>query len=54
MPHYNYLCTNCKKRFSVVLTLAEHEKGGVKCPKCRSKKVEQEWAASYVVTSKKS
>ncbi len=54
MPDYQYLCLNCKKKFSVVLTLAEYEKGRVKCPKCGSQKVEQQWAASYVVTSKKS
>lgn len=54
MPHYEYLCTACKKKFSAVLTLEEHEKGKVKCPKCRSAKVEQQWAAFYATTSKKS
>jgi len=54
MPQYEYTCLDCKKAFSVVLTLAEYEKGHVKCPKCGSKKVEQEWAAFYAVTSKKS
>jgi len=54
MPHYEYLCTECNKRFSVVLTLGEHEKGKVKCPKCGGTKVEQQWAAFYATTSKKS
>ena len=54
MPHYEYLCTECNKRFSVVLTLDEHEKGKVKCPKCGGTKVEQQWAAFYATTSKKS
>ena len=54
MPHYEYLCTECNKKFSVVLTLDEHEKGKVKCPKCGGTKVEQEWAAFYATTSKKS
>ncbi len=35
-------------------TISEYEKGGVVCPHCRSKDVEQRWAAFYAVTSKKS
>jgi putative FmdB family regulatory protein len=54
MPRYEYLCPACNKKFSIVLTLAEHEKGQVKCPKCRSRKVEQQWSALYATTSKKS
>ncbi len=54
MPHYNFLCRDCKKEFSKVLTLAEYEKGGIVCPHCMSKDVEQRWAAFYAVTSKKS
>ncbi len=54
MPQYEYLCLACNKKFSVVLTIAEHEKGAVKCPKCRSSKTEQQWAAFYANTSKKS
>jgi putative FmdB family regulatory protein len=54
MPHYEYLCLACKKKFSTVLTLAEREKGKVKCPKCGNAKVEQQWAAFYATTSKKS
>jgi putative FmdB family regulatory protein len=54
VPHYEYLCSACNKKFSIVLTLAEHEKGQVKCPKCGSTKVEQQWAAFYATTSKKS
>ena len=54
VPHYEYLCSACSKKFSIVLTLAEHEKAQVKCPKCGSAKVEQQWAAFYATTSKKS
>src|SRR5216683_587165 len=39
-PHYEYLCSACSKKFSIVLNLAEHEKGQVKCPKCGSTKVD--------------
>jgi putative FmdB family regulatory protein len=54
MPQYEYLCTACGKKFSTVLTLAEHEESKVKCPKCGGTKVEQQWAAFFATTSKKS
>ena len=54
MPHYEYLCQACNKKFSLVLTVAEHDKGKITCPKCESSKVEQQWAAFYATTSKKS
>jgi putative FmdB family regulatory protein len=54
MPQYCFFCRACKKEFSKVLTLAEYEKGGVVCPHCQSKDLEQRWAAFFAVTSKKS
>lgn len=54
MPSYEYICKECKKTFTVIMTLAEYDKGHVACPKCKSKKVEQKAAAFFAVTSKKS
>jgi putative FmdB family regulatory protein len=54
MPYYEYLCQACNKKFSLALTLAEHERAKIKCPKCGSSKIEQQWAAFYATTSKKS
>jgi len=54
MPQYEYLCRACNKKFSLVLTLAEHDKGKVKCPKCSRTEVELQWAAFCATTSKKS
>jgi putative FmdB family regulatory protein len=54
MPSYEYACKNCKKTFILTMTLGEHEKARVTCPKCKSKKVEQQFAAFFAVTSKKS
>ncbi len=54
MPRYEFFCEDCQKEFEVILTLAEYEKGEVKCPKCGGKKVQQEAAAFFAVTSKKS
>jgi putative FmdB family regulatory protein len=54
MPNYDFYCKNCKKTFSVILTLAEYEKRHPSCPKCKGRKVEQKPAAFFAVTSKKS
>lgn len=54
MPTYEYQCLECKKKFSVVLTVQEYDKKKVKCPACQSSKVEQQVAAFFAVTSKKS
>lgn len=54
MPSYEFMCKECKKPFTVIMTLKEYDKGKVACPKCKSKKVEQKPAAFFAVTSKKS
>ncbi|MBV8477010.1 MAG: zinc ribbon domain-containing protein [Acidobacteria bacterium] len=54
MPFYDYLCNDCHKEFETILTLDQHDRQQIKCPKCGSKNVEQEVAAFYAVTSKKS
>jgi len=54
MPSYEYACKECKKTFSLIMTIKEYEKGQVACPKWKSKKVEQKPAAFFAVTSKKS
>jgi putative FmdB family regulatory protein len=54
MPRYDFYCEDCKKPFEVTLTLEEYEKGKIKCPKCSGKRVHQQAAAFFAVTSKKS
>ncbi|HEY4491458.1 MAG TPA: zinc ribbon domain-containing protein [Acidobacteriota bacterium] len=54
MPAYEYKCLACNKKFSLTLTVTNHDKVKVKCPKCGSKKTEQQYAAFFAVTSKKS
>lgn len=53
MPVYDYVCLDCHETFELILTLKEHE-ANAKCPKCGSRKVEQEATAFYAVTGKKS
>jgi len=54
MPTYEYLCTACRKKFSLTISLREHETGKVKCPRCGSSKVEQQFGHFFSKTSRKS
>ncbi|HEY3176543.1 MAG TPA: zinc ribbon domain-containing protein [Candidatus Polarisedimenticolia bacterium] len=54
MPIYDFRCEECRKRFSLTLTIAQRSTSRIKCPKCESRKVEQQYSAVYAVTSKKS
>jgi putative FmdB family regulatory protein len=54
MPVYDFKCEDCRKRFSVTLSVEERSRGKIKCPKCGSRKIEQQYASIYAVTSKKS
>lgn len=56
MPTYSYRCEGCGKTFSRQMTITEHDKKRVKCPKCNSAKTRQLLGMGIfgVKTSKKS
>ena len=54
MPQYDYHCEDCKKNFSLYLTLVRKEKAKNACPKCGSRKVRQKFSAFFAKTSRKS
>jgi putative FmdB family regulatory protein len=49
MPRYEYLCEKCQKPFELTMTIAEHEKGKVRCPTCKSTKVVPQLGAFCVI-----
>ncbi len=53
MPMYEYRCEDCGHEFTTVLTISEHDKTKPKCPKCKSKKVQQTLSSVFVKTSRK-
>jgi len=53
MPIYEYVCKECSKKFTCVLTITEHEEIVPACPKCKSRKVEQLPAVFLAVGSRK-
>jgi putative FmdB family regulatory protein len=54
MPTYEYECQDCKKKFTKILSISEHGKGNINCPKCKSLKVKQSISAFTAKTSRKS
>ena len=54
MPSYDYRCPNCKKKFTAILSIREHDAGKAKCPKCGGKKLVQLITGFQVKTSRKS
>jgi rRNA maturation endonuclease Nob1 len=51
---YEFLCHNCRKLFSKVLSRVEYEEADVCCPYCGSKDVEQCRTAFPGIARKKS
>jgi len=54
MPAYEYHCDKCDREVTLTLTIREHEKGQVKCPKCGSTALRRLLSAFVSQTSKKS
>ncbi len=54
MPVYEYICQECHTSFETILTLKEHDAEEVRCPKCGSRRVAQDAAELFAVTSRKS
>ena len=54
MPSYEYRCPKCNKKFTLILSIAEHDAKKAKCPKCGGKRLEQLITAFQVKTSRKS
>jgi putative FmdB family regulatory protein len=54
MPTYDYICTKCRKKFALTMTISDHDAKKIRCPKCRSTRVEQQYKSFFAVTSKKS
>jgi putative FmdB family regulatory protein len=54
MPTYDFMCEKCSKPFTVLVSLAEYEKGRFRCPGCKSTRVRQQITPFTVNTSKKS
>ncbi len=55
MPEYAFYCRPCKKPFTAIMSIAQHDRGVAPCPRCKKRRdVEKRPAAAYVVTGRKS
>ena len=54
MPLYEYVCRKCKRKFSEVLTVKEHDARKIHCPQCKSRDVESVIEPFFAKTSRKS
>ncbi len=53
MPSYDYRCGKCRRSFTVVLSIEQHDAKKVKCPKCGSRQVKQRITPFFAITSRK-
>ena len=53
MPTYEYHCRDCENVFDRVEPLSEHGTRAPKCPKCKSRNVEQVLTSFFAKTSHK-
>jgi putative FmdB family regulatory protein len=54
MPTYEYKCKACSEEFLKIMSITEHSKTKVTCPKCQSDQVEQLISHFVAQTSRKS
>jgi putative FmdB family regulatory protein len=54
MPTYEYQCSVCQHKFSLIKSISKHDKEKVLCPKCKSKKVKQTISLFTAKTNRKS
>lgn len=54
MPTYDYVCQKCGHEFQRIQKITEHGSKKVRCPECRSTRVEQVFGNVFVKTRKKS
>ena len=54
MPRYDYVCRKCGHEFQKIEKISEHGKKKIKCPECKSTRVDQVFSSVFVKTRKKS
>ena len=53
MPTYEYLCGQCGKEFTQIMSIKEYGEAKVTCPKCKSTEVKQQMSGFISRTSRK-
>ncbi len=54
MPVYEFVCLDCGREFTLVLSIRDYERKESVCPHCKSKAIERLVTTCEVITAKKS
>ena len=54
MPVYEYYCDKCEREVTLTLSISEHDKAQIQCPKCSSKALRPLVSTFFSQTSRKS
>lgn len=54
MPLYEYRCEKCQREVTIPMSISQHEKGDVACPKCGSRALTPLVGSFFAKTSRKS
>jgi len=54
MPMYEYYCDRCDREVTLILSIGEHEKGRIQCPRCGGKSLRPLLSTFVSQTSRKS
>jgi putative FmdB family regulatory protein len=54
VPTYEFRCEDCRRAFTLVMSMAERDKGKISCPACKKRNVKQQMTTFQTKTSKKS
>jgi putative FmdB family regulatory protein len=54
MPVYEYYCDTCRREVNITLSIKEHDKAKVACPKCGSTPLRPLVSTFFSQTSRKS
>jgi putative FmdB family regulatory protein len=54
MPTYDFRCGECRKKFTLVMSISARDRKRIKCPKCASTKAQAIFSTFFAKTSRKS
>jgi putative FmdB family regulatory protein len=53
MPTYDFRCGECRKRYTLTMSISDRDHKRIKCPKCGSSKKEAVFTSFFAKTSRK-
>jgi len=54
MSVYEFVCRDCKKKFQETMPIGEFGSRVIRCPRCKSRKLDRIWSSVNVHTARKS